>query len=106
VTKSAARLDREIATALVPGIAKWTTSAGGTGAAEGKHGYSFRAGIKGEYHIWPFMRHGRHAGYSLKYAATGGQPRDGHSGLWHELGGFRSPAAAAKAAREHYARSF
>jgi hypothetical protein len=107
VTKSARQLDREIATAMVPGIAKWTTSAGGTGAAEGKHGYSFKSGIKGEYHIWPFTtKHGRHVGYALKYAATGGAPRGGHSGLWHELGTFSSPAAAARAAREHYARSF
>ena len=107
MTKTARQLDREIATILVPGIAKWDMSAGGTGAAPGKHGYSYRAGIKGEYHIWPIStKYGRHAGYKLDYAATGGQPRGSHGGLWHDLGTFRSPAAAAKAAREHYARSF
>ena len=107
MSKSAAQLNREIASVLVPGIAKWSMSTGGTGAAEGKHGYSFRGAIKGEYHIFPFTtRYGRHAGYSLKYAATGGPPRGSHGGLWHELGTIRSPAAAAKAAREHYARSF
>lgn len=129
--KSPAQLDREIAAALkktnrsccdgrrsghashatmksaVPGIAKWNTFAGGTGAAEGKHSYSYKAGIKGEYHIWPYTtRHGRHAGYALKYAATGGQPRGSHGGLWHELGTYSSSASAAKAAREHYQRSF
>ena len=119
--KTPAQLDREIADALkgtrgrrshavvkctIPGIAKWNMSAGGTSAAAGKHGYSYRPD-KGEYHIWPHTtRYGRHAGYVLKYAATGGPPRGSHGGLWHELGSFRSPAGAAKAAREHYARSF
>lgn len=107
MTKPARQLDQEIATILVPGIAKWNTFAGGTGAAEGKHSYSYVTGIKGEYHISPFTRkYGRHAGYILRYAATGGQPRGSHGGLWHDLGTFRSPAAAAKAARLHYARSF
>jgi hypothetical protein len=91
----------------IPGIGKWSMYAGGTGAAEGKHSYDFKAGIKGEYHIFPFTtKYGRHAGYLLKYAVTGGQPRGSHSGLWHDLGKFRSPASAAKAAREHYERSF
>lgn len=90
----------------VPGIAKWHMTAGGTSAAEGKHGYTFTA-AKGEYHISPYTtKRGRHAGYALKYAATGGAPRGGHGGLWHDLGTHRSPAGAAKAAREHYARSF
>lgn len=124
--KSPSQLDREIAAALkqgargvshtrrshavvknaVPGIAKWHMSAGGTGAAPGKHGYSYRPD-KGEYHISPFTtKHGRHAGYALQYAATGGQPHGSHGGLWHDLGKHSSPASAAKAAREHYARSF
>lgn len=101
-----ARLDREIATALVPGIAKWSMSAGGTGAAEGKHGYTFTV-PQGAYRIWPFTtKFGRHAGYHLYFTAERAQPRGGHGGLWHDLGAHRSPAAAAKAAREHYARSF
>jgi hypothetical protein len=123
--KSPAQLDREIAEALgkrrggsraprshatvksgVPGIAKWNMTAGGTSAAPGKHGYSYRPD-KGEYHIWPYTtKLGRHAGYSLKYAATGGQPRGSHGGLWHDLGTHTTPASAAKAAREHYERSF
>lgn len=121
--KTAAQLDREVADILakksrhptrahaaikesIPGIAKWNTTAGGTSAAEGKHGYTFTA-AKGQYHIWPYTtKLGRHAGYSLKYAATGGPPRGGHSGLWHDLGTHNTPASAAKAAREHYARSF
>jgi hypothetical protein len=119
--KSRAQLDREIADALkdsrggrshavvksaVPGIAKWDMAAGGTSAARGKRSYSYRA-VKGEYHIWPYTtKYGRHAGYALKYAATGGPPRSSHGGLWHDLGSHSSPAGAAKAAREHYARSF
>ena len=117
---SPAQLDREIAEALgrrggrrahatksvVPGVNAWSTTAGGTGAAEGKHGYTLTV-PEGTYHIWPFTtKSGRHAGYSLKFAATGGRPRGSHGGLWHDLGTHRAPASAAKAAREHYARGF
>jgi hypothetical protein len=106
VTKTAKQLDHEIARAIVPGIRKWNMTAGGLSAAEGKHGYGFVV-PQGTYHIWPFTtKHGRHAGYRLRFAATGGQPRGGHSGLWHDLGTFSSPQQAATAARKHYAGSF
>ena len=119
--KSRAQLDREIAAALrgntrtahattkraIPGVAKWSMTAGGTGAAEGKHGYTFTV-PEGTYRIWPFTtKFGRHAGYALKFSAEGGgRPRGSHGGLWHELGTHRSPAAAASAAATHYASGF
>lgn len=105
--KTARQLDREIKQAFVPkGVNKWSMSAGGTGAAEGKHGYTFTA-PEGTYYISPFTtRYGRHAGYLLKFAATGGQPRGGSGGLWHDLGTHRSPQGAASTAAKHYAESF
>ena len=133
--KSPAQLDREIAATLkgacrccdgvkhrdrrrsdhashatmksaVPGIAKWNTYAGGTGAAEGKHSYDLFV-PEGQYTISPYTRSGgRHAGYLLKFAATGSRPRGTHGGLWHDLGSHRSPQAAASAATKHYTRGF
>ena len=118
--KSRAQLDREITAALrggtphahattkraVPGVAKWSMSAGGTSAAKGKYGYTFTV-PEGAYHILPFTtKFGRHAGYLLKFSATGGRPRGSHGGLWHDLGTHRSPAAAASAAAKHHAGSF
>lgn len=119
--KSRAQLDREIAAALrgstrtahaakkraIPGVTKWSMTAGGTGAAHGKHGYTFTV-PEGTYYIWPFTtKSGRHAGYALKFSAEGGgRPRGSHGGLWHELGTHRSPAAAASAAATHYAGGF
>lgn len=84
---------------MIPGIAKWGTAGGGAGENR-RYSYTFYNG-NGEYHIWPVQtRTGRPNGYTLKYAASRGKtPRTRHSGLWHELGSFRSPAAAAKAAR-------
>jgi hypothetical protein len=75
---------------------KWHTSAGGTGAHHGRT-YSAR-GAFGEYHIWPPST--RFGSYSLQWANTTGR-RAAHGGLWHDLGRFRSPNAAKKAAREH-----
>lgn len=117
--KSPAQLEREIAEALkgrssarthatkraVPGVGKWDMFAGGTGAAEGKHSYSFIV-PEGKYYISPYTTRNRHAGYLLKFAATGGRPRGTHGGLWHGLGEHRSPARAASAAAKHYARGF
>lgn len=123
--KSAAQLNREIAETLkghsshnscaqcahatkraIPGVSKWDMFAGGTSAAEGKHSYSFIV-PEGKYYISPYTtRHGRHAGYLLKFSATGGRPRGTHGGLWHDLGEHRSPASAASAAAKHYAKGF
>lgn len=90
----------------VPGVAKWSMTAGGTGAAKGKHGYTFTV-PQGTYHIWPFTtKLGRHAGYSLRFSATGGRPRGSHGGLWHDLGTHRSPQSAASAAGKHHAGGF
>lgn len=91
----------------IPGVSKWNMTAGGTGAAEGKHGYSLQV-AEGHYYISPYTtRHGRHAGYLLKFAATGGKfPRGSHTGLWHDLGSFASPQKAATAAAKHHAGGF
>ena len=86
----------------VPGLAKWLTFAGGTGAAEGKMSYQFNT-ANGQYHIWPVSNtQGKHIGYHLKFA---NQPKEGGKylgqGLWIDLGRHRAPAAAARAARQH-----
>ena len=100
------QLDREIATILIPGITKWDMFGGGTFAAEGKHSYSFIV-PEGKYYVSPFTTgRGRHAGYYLKFAAQFKRPKDGHGGLWHDLGVYRSPQAAASAAKTHYAASY
>lgn len=79
----------------------WSTFAGGTGA---HHGSSYSArGEFGEYHINPPSS--RHGGYGLQWANTKSfEGHGGHGGLWHDLGTFRSPAAAKKAAKEHASR--
>lgn len=90
----------------------WSTFAGGTSAAEGKHGYSVRTEV-GEYHISPVStQYGRHRGYLARFANTRGVP--GITGLWSGIGDkgeplalhaeriYRSPQAAKKAARLHY----
>jgi len=81
-------------------------SAGGTSAAKGKYGYTFTV-PQGAYHIMPFTtKFGRHAGYMLKFTATGGRPRGSHGGLWHDLGTHRSPQIAASTAATHHAGGF
>lgn len=121
-TKTPAQLDAEIAEALhdgtrrrshatakrvVPGVAKWSMTAGGSGAAEGKHGYTLTV-PEGTYRISPFTtKFGRHAGYTLRFSAEGGgRPRGSHGGLWHDLGTHRSPQSAASAAAKHHAGGF
>ena len=80
----------------VPGISKWSTFAGGTSAAEGKYGYDFRVGGQ-TYTIQPYTtKYGRHAGYLL--SAYPGDPPHGHQ----RIGSFRSPSAAAAAARKFH----
>ena len=80
--------------------------AGGTAAARDKHGYTFHP-PEGSYHIDPVSSsHGRHLGYSLKFAATHGRPKGTHGGLWHDLGMHRSAVSAVKAAKAHYAAGF
>lgn len=89
---------------VVPGIASWNMYAGGT-ASPGKASYSINL-PEGEYHVDPSAdARGRHLGYRLRLAARE-RPRDGHGGLWHDLGTYRSPAKAASAARAHYAKSY
>lgn len=90
----------------------WSTFAGGTGAAEGKHSYSVRTEV-GEYHVDPITTPtGRHRGYLARFANTRGVP--GITGLWSGVGEkgeplaihaekvYRSPQAAKRAARLHY----
>lgn len=87
----------------IPGLAAWSMHAGGTGAAPGKHGYTFTASF-GTYHIDPYSTpHGRHRGYLLAFTNERGKVEQ--PGLWWELGSFRSPQAAGKAAREHAGRA-
>ena len=75
---------------------KWNTFGGGTGA---HHGNSYSArGECGEYHVDPPST--RDGGYRLAWANTMGKAAP-HGGLWHELGTFRSPAAAKGAAADH-----
>lgn len=105
-TKRRSYVDHSTKKTGLPGVSKWNMSAGGTSAAAGKHGYSFQV-PQGTYYISPYTtRLGRHAGYLLKFAATGGRPRGSHGGLWHDLGSHRSPQTAAKAAAEHHAGGF
>lgn len=77
----------------------WHTYAGGTGAAAGKQSYDAR-GAFGEYHIWPPSALHPRAGYRLQWANTQ-RMKAPHGGLWHDLGSFRSPAAAKAAAKKH-----
>jgi hypothetical protein len=83
----------------LPGLAAWSMHAGGTCAAPGKHGYSFRTSF-GTYHIDPYSSpQGRHRGYLLAFSNDLGKVEQ--PGLWRQLGSFRSPQAAVKAARDH-----
>jgi hypothetical protein len=83
----------------IPGLAAWSMYAGGTAAAPGKHGYSLRTSF-GTYHIDPYStREGRHRGYLLAFTNELGKVEQ--PGLWRQIGSFRSPQAAVKAAREH-----
>jgi hypothetical protein len=85
----------------IPGLAAWPTYAGGTCAASGKHGYCFRTTF-GTYHIDPYSSpEGRHRGYLLAFSNELGKVEQ--PGLWRQLGSFRSPHAAVKAARDHAA---
>lgn len=82
----------------VPGLAKWSMFAGGTGAAQGKNGYDVRTPI-GTFTIWPYTtQSGRHAGYLL--TVWGAPGFYGH----HRIGSYRSPQKAVKAAREFAAK--
>jgi hypothetical protein len=74
----------------------WHIYSGGTGAHHG-HSYDTR-GDYGEYHIWPPST--RYGSYHLKWANTTGRVAP-HGGLWHDLGSYRSPQAAKKAAKDH-----
>lgn len=93
---------------------QWSTYAGGTGAAEGKHGYSARV-AGGTYHVDPFTtKYGRHAGYLLRFTTEGGA-RLPVPGLWtgiakdgtavpiHMQVIFWSPNEAKGAAKKHAA---
>jgi hypothetical protein len=77
----------------------WSMTAGGTGAHHG-HGYTHTTSEAGDYHVWPPST--RRGGYSLKWANIRGLAAP-HTGLWHDLGTFRSPNAAKGAAKRHAA---
>ena len=88
---------------VIPGISKWGMFAGGIGAAEGKHAYTWTMDY-GTYHIDPFTtKWGRHAGYLVRFSSSGkNQPAKLSGGLWHDLGKVRSPAEGVKKAREFH----
>jgi hypothetical protein len=74
----------------------WNTFAGGTSA---HHGSSYGSkGEYGDYTIDPPQRRG--GSYHLMWANTTNREAP-HGGLWHDLGHYRSPQAAKKAAKEH-----
>lgn len=117
--RSSARNSGAAKSLPVPGIAAWDTYAGGTGAARGKYSYGFRPFVgvpsNASYSISPISHTSRwsagsrHAGYQL---TAFGIP-DGTFHTWIDPDGtaahgpvdlFRSPQAAAKAAREHWAK--
>ena len=76
------------------------TVAGGTGAAEGKHGYETERLPVGYYRIAPFSwPNGRHRGYVLHFVNDRGALA---GGLWQELGTHSSPNKAKGRALEHY----
>jgi hypothetical protein len=82
---------------------KWSTFAGGTSAAEGKHGYDTHLSV-GTYSIQPVTtQYGRHAGYLVHFINDKGVLV---GGLWQQIGKFHSPNAAKKASREHFEKHF
>lgn len=101
------KLHAEIASALIPSIGEWHMHAGGTGSPD-KHGYTLHP-PEGSYYIDPVSnQHGRHIGYVCRFAATGGKGAGAnrHSGLWHDIGMFKTPASAVKAAKIFHASAF
>ena len=75
---------------------QWHQAAGGTAAAPGKHSYTaYPEGSRaGGYYIWPVSTvTGRHAGYAVNYANSGGLLP---GGLWHSLSRRAVSLAAAR----------
>lgn len=85
--------------ALLEGKLEWSMYAGGTSAAQGKHGWSAHP-AHGNYHIQPVSSAtGRHRGYLLNYENMTGAIPGG--GLHHQLGLFGHPNQAKGAAIAH-----
>ena len=85
------------------GKEKWGTYAGGTAAAEGKHGQSLYIG-QGHYSIQPISwPNGRHRGYLVHFIDDKGKLG---RGLWNELGIARSPNAGKALCKAHFAKHF
>ena len=81
----------------------WNQFAGGTSAAEGKHGYTAHH-EHGEYHIQPIStRRGLHSHYSVSFANTKGKL---NGGLWHHVGDAPSPNRAKQMATAHHSEHF
>lgn len=84
-------------------VLKWSMYAGGTSAAEGKHGYDATF-PQGKYSIQPVSTSsGRHRGYSTHFINDRGALV---GGLWQNLGLFRSPNEAKRKCLEHYQLNF
>ncbi len=97
----------------VPHFSKWSAYAGGTMAAEGKHGYSFTHPTNGkQYNIDPISsEHGRHLGYGLRvfpsdHYGHAGIDRNGDEGYVGFRRGnlFAHPQEASAAANKHAAK--
>jgi hypothetical protein len=74
----------------------WNTYAGGSAVKPDKHGYDVHTDF-GQFTIDPSSRG---CGYVARWANTSGKSFKGqHSGLWHELGIYRSPGEAKTAVK-------
>src|SRR6185312_15720030 len=84
----------------------WHTYAGGTSAREGTHSYDAK-GWFGEFHVWPPQlpaqgERRRTRGYLVQWANSKGLVvTHTNAGLWHDVGVFKSPAIAKKAACDY-----
>jgi hypothetical protein len=83
----------------IPGLSAWSMFAGGTGAEEGKHGYSLTTDI-GNYKIQPFSsKTGRHIGYEVWFENVKGTVA---GGLNQPIGSASHPSTGVGLARKHY----
>ena len=81
------------------GLSAWSMFAGGTGAEEGKHGYSLTTDI-GNYKIHPFSsKTGRHIGYEVWFENVKGAAA---GGLNQPIGSTSHPSTGVGLARKHY----
>jgi len=88
----------------LPSLATWSAFGPGTSCPDyvrGRriNGFSYHGSPNGNYIIEPSCPTGRLRGYRARFENVKGRSK--HLGLHHEIGRFRSAAAAAKAANQH-----